>query len=82
MSSVAVAVAQYIPNDLILHISDYDYTSPIYFTNKSYKKGAEIRNKAVIKLQSGIVNMLKNYHPNDIWKSKSYDKNVFGCLHW
>ena len=43
-------VAQHIPNDLILYISDYDYLSPIYFTNKLYyKKGSEIRNKAVIK---------------------------------
>ena len=72
MSAVAVTVAQYIPHYLILHISDYDYTSPIYFTNKSYyKKGAEIRNKAVIKLQEWYrKNMLKNYHPNDIWKSR------------
>ena len=67
-----MSVSQHIPNDLILYISDYDYLSPIYFTNKLYyKKGSEIRNKAVIKLQEWYrKNMFKKYSSRDIWKSR------------
>lgn len=67
-----MSVSQHIPNDLILYISDYDYLSPIYFTNKLYyKKGFEIRNKSVIKLQEWYrKNMFKKYSSRDIWKSR------------
>jgi len=67
-----MSVSQHIPNDLILYISDYDYLSPIYFTNKLYyKKGSEIRNKSVIKLQEWYrKNMFKKYSSRDIWKSR------------
>jgi len=61
-----------IPHDLLFHISTYDYVSPIYFTNKLYyKKRFEIQTKSVIKLQQWYrKNMFKNYHPQDIWKSR------------
>ena len=61
-----------IPHDLLFHISTYDYVSPIYFTNKLYyKKRFEMQTKSVIKLQQWYrKNMFKNYHPQDIWKSR------------